>query len=228
MLPGPPDLNRCFVPPFAGRRGQRWPASCCASCARPAARRSWTCTTTPDTIRRMASPRLADAARLADGALRRAAHRERPAPRHAHGGHGTTTSRASPIECGRAGDPCADEIARAGGSPATRRCRASRRGNPCWRPHGDLRAAPAGRRAAGRAAGLRARRPCPASTSRWPATSTATTSSCCLPGVPVGWVAPPDRWPLEARGADGRRGVAGVVRAARRPRSRRGAPPSRS
>lgn len=201
MLPGRPDLNRCFLPPFAGVEGEiagealrlLREAGCDAlvdlhnnTGHNPA----YGVATGTDAARINLTGLFA--ARLIASDLRLGTLTE-------------ATSENFPsvtIECGRAGDPAADACAAAGlarylalDAIETRHVRASsmeileRPVRVAARP--EVRLAFSDAPVAGADLTLAG-------------DLDRHNFQLLMPGAPVGWVADPDRWPLVAAGADGR------------------------
>lgn len=201
MLPGRPDLNRCFLPPFTGADGE---------VAGEALRlfREAGCDALLDLHNNTGHnppygvAASADAARLQLTALfaRRLIVSDLRL--------GTLTEATSEdfpsltIECGRAGDAAADRVAHEGlaryaalDAIETRRPPAAPVAildepvRVCARPDVRLAFADA---------------PVPGADLTLAGDIDRHNFELLLPGVPVGWVARHDCWPLEARGADGR------------------------
>jgi hypothetical protein len=200
MLPGRPDLNRCFVPPFAGPEG---------ALAGEALRllREAGCDALVDLHNNTGhNPAYGVATRADAGVIGLTAlWGERLIVSDLRlGTLVEATSEDFPsvtIECGRAGDPAADRIALAGlaryaalETIETRRVHAPRMTilespvRVCARPELRLAFAEA---------------PVPGADLTLAGDLDRHNFELVLPGVPVGWVAAPDRWPLEAHGADG-------------------------
>ena len=199
MLPGRPDLNRCFAPPFVGPEGQ---------IAREALRlfREAGCEALVDLHNNTGhNPAYGVAARDDDAVVALAAlWGERLIVSDLRLGTLVEATCADfpsvTIECGRAGDPAADATALAG-----------------LARYAALEALPATRPAPRIAVLEQPVRVCAREGVRLafadaPVTGADLTLAgdidrhnfeLLLPGVPVGWVGAPGRWPLEARGADG-------------------------
>lgn len=200
MLPGRPDLNRCFVPPFAGPEGE---------VAGEALRllREAGCEALVDLHNNTGHNPAYGVATRADAAVigLTALFGERLIASDLRlGTLVEATSGDFPsvtIECGRAGDPAADRAALAGlaryaalEAIETRAVRAPRMAilerpvRVCARPEVRLAFADA---------------PVPGADLTLAGDIDRHNFELLLPGVPVGWVAAPERWPLEAHGADG-------------------------
>jgi len=200
MLPGRPDLNRCFAAPFEGPEG---------AVAGEALRlfREAGCDALVDLHNNTGHnpaygvATAADAARIGLAAL----WGERLIVSDLR--LGTLTEATSgdfpsvTMECGRAGDPAADRIALAGLARYAALDRIETRRTPAS-PMAILEqpvrvcAAPDVRLAFAEA-------PAPGADLTLAGDIDRHNFELLMPGVPVGWVANGARWPLDARGADG-------------------------
>jgi hypothetical protein len=200
MLPGRPDLNRCFGPPFAGPEGEI--AGEVLRLLREAG-----CEALVDLHNNTGhNPAYgvatgADAARINLTALfgERLIVSDLRLDTLVEATSGDFPSVT--IECGRAGDPEADARARAGLAAyaalekiETRRVLAPRMA--VFEQPVRVRARPDVRLAF-------AERPVAGADLTLAGDLDRHNFQLLLPGAPVGWVASPERWPLEARGADG-------------------------
>jgi hypothetical protein len=201
MLPGRPDLNRCFAPLCEGPEGE---------VAREALRllREAGCEALVDLHNNTGHNPVYGVATSADAAVLglTGLFGERLVVSDLR--LGTLTEAASgdfpslTIECGRAFDPAADRVALAG----LRRYAALESLAACTEPAPPVailerpvrvRARPEVRLAFGEA-------PVPGADLTLTGDIDRHNFERLLPGVPVGWVAPEAPWPLEAQGADGR------------------------
>jgi hypothetical protein len=200
MLPGRRDLNRCFAPPFAGAEGEvagdalrlLREAGCDAlldlhnntghnpaygvACAADAACLNLTA---------LFGERLI-ASDLVLGTLTEAAARDFP---------------SVAIECGRAGDPAADATALAGlARYAALEAVEARR---VLAPHMTVLEAPIRVTALPRVRLAFGEGPVAGADLTLAGDIDRHNFELLLPGVPVGWLGAPGRWPIAARGADG-------------------------